>query len=262
MDKTVLALLIVSGAVNGWLWKRVADQERQLHSQEITSAQAKELRRKVQELESNALAAAKSVSSSAEISELARLRNEVGKLRQQLKGAQKPASATISWRRVPATADWSEKFAAATNELALREQHLEELSSHHEKLISSLADASAEQLDDLRRRAQSRQCMSNLKRIGLAARIWANDHDDKFPPDYVTMREELGTPKLLFCPASPGGPVTDWSQLNPAAVTYTWHGSTADEQKPESALTACPIHGHVGLADGSAQMTRSAGYLE
>jgi hypothetical protein len=124
-------------------------------------------------------------------------------------------------------------------------------------LISNLATASPQDLEDLKRRAQSRECMQNLKRIGLAARIWANDHNDKFPADYLTMREELQTPKILFCPAASGViAISDWSQLNPAAISYTWHGATAVEAKPDSVLTSCQIHDHLGMADGSAQATR------
>jgi hypothetical protein len=251
VKKAVLILLIFSLAANVWLWKRVAGQQHELAAR---ASAAEDLRKQVQELAQMVNATARTQPPSAEVSELARLRNEVGQLRSQLSSAPKPASPPTSWRRVPATADWSEKFAAATNELAESSKYIEELSSNHDLLISNLAAASPQALDDLKRRAQSRQCISNLKRIGLAARVWANENGDRFPPDYFTMREELATPAVLFCPAAPTAHPNDWSQLNPATVTYTWHGATADERRPESTLATCPIHGHFGIADGSVQM--------
>jgi hypothetical protein len=261
MTKTVFILLIASVAMNALLWKGLSDRQANVAALEARVADADELKRRLQELEDNSRKSTNATGAIGDVREMARLRNEIGRLRAQLDSASKPTPVSTSWRRVPATADWSEKFAAVTNELARQEIYLDELSSNHNRLISSLATASVEEMDDLKRRAQSRQCIGNLKRIGLAARIWANDHGSKFPPDYMTMREELETPRILFCPAATGAAATDWSHLSPATVTYTWHGLTADEREPNATLAACPIHGHIGLADGSAQATRQDSFL-
>jgi competence protein ComGC len=70
-------------------------------------------------------------------------------------------------------------------------------------------------------RALRIQCGSNLKQVGLATRVWAGDHGDKYPWEVVgtnggtvdfrsganawrhfeVMSNELSTPKVLFCPA-------------------------------------------------------------
>src|SRR3954463_8694946 len=34
-------------------------------------------------------------------------------------------------------------------------------------------------------RAQTISCVSNMKQVGLAARLWSNDHKDVFPPDFL-----------------------------------------------------------------------------
>lgn len=64
------------------------------------------------------------------------------------------------------------------------------------------------------------RCVNNLKQVGLAFRIWAEDHNGKFPmqvstndggamefvggPDtyriFQVMSNDLNTPKILFCP--------------------------------------------------------------
>src|SRR5262249_27220176 len=68
---------------------------------------------------------------------------------------------------------------------------------------AAAAKAGAVQEEDLfaaaKEKAQRIACVNNLKQIGLAARIWAADHRDVLPPDFVTMSNELSTPKLLIC---------------------------------------------------------------
>jgi hypothetical protein len=109
-------------------------------------------------------------------------------------------------------------------------------------------------MQQMKNEAQSVQCVSNLKQIGLAARIWANDHQNVFPPDFISMKDELGSPRILFCPADAAAiPVAEWSQLNPASVSYRFLNPNGNESDPTKLLTMCPIHGHVGLSDGRVQ---------
>ena len=120
---------------------------------------------------------------------------------------------------------------------------------------SELADAvklAPEQLQQLKEEAQSVQCVNNLKQIGLAARIWAKDHQNVFPPDFLSMKDELATPKILFCPADAAAlRVTEWSQVNPSSISYRFLNPNGNESDPTKLLTTCPIHGHTGLSDGS-----------
>ena len=70
-------------------------------------------------------------------------------------------------------------------------------------------------------KAQRISCTNNLKQVGLGFRIWANDHDGKFPMElsvtnggalenlasgdlvsaFEVVSNELNTPKILYCPA-------------------------------------------------------------
>jgi hypothetical protein len=69
------------------------------------------------------------------------------------------------------------------------------------------------------------------------------------------MHNELPSPKILVCPSDPGRiPVEDWQQFNPALVCYQYLLPNAPEAgDPARILAQCLIHGHVVLADGSAQ---------
>jgi len=68
-------------------------------------------------------------------------------------------------------------------------------------------------------KAQSISCVNNLKQMGLAAHIYASDHNDAFPPDFSTMKDQLNTPRVLICPAAPNHEISaslTWASFDPA----------------------------------------------
>ena len=226
-------ILALSLALNILLWSRLSSQSNQLKSAQSTVSEIDELRRQNQELQINRTSAPDSASANAR--ELARLRNEVGQLRKQ---AGEAAALRV---QAADAAQLRAQLAAATQNLARAE--------------SALADAvklSPEELQQVKEEAQSVQCVNNLKQIGLAARKWANDHQNVFPPDFISMKDELATPKILFCPADAAAiRVTEWSQLNPSSISYRFLNANGNENDPTKLLAECPIHGHVVLSDDS-----------
>lgn len=122
-------------------------------------------------------------------------------------------------------------------------------------------------------------CITQLKQIGLAFRLWAGDNNDRYPFNINTnaggtmelcargsdgfdasaaihfqvMSNELGSTKLLVCPGDfSRQPATDFRKLQTTNVTYVMRsGTNIDETNPEEILVRCPIHGHVCLCDGS-----------
>jgi hypothetical protein len=103
-------------------------------------------------------------------------------------------------------------------------------------------------------KAQRINCVSNMKQIGLAARMWSNDHNGKFPPDFHSMSNELASPKVLVCPgdSSKAKPM-NWSEFSPDNVSYEYLLPGYDEKngQPQTVVFQCPIHGNIGMADGS-----------
>lgn len=118
---------------------------------------------------------------------------------------------------------------------------------------SGLAPEELADLEKARERAMKIQCVNNMKQMGLAVRIWAGDNNDAFPPDIVCMSNELNTPKILVCPADTGRQVaTGFAAYTDANCSYEYFvGGTATD--PERVLFRCPIHGNIGLCDGSVQ---------
>lgn len=94
--------------------------------------------------------------------------------------------------------------------------------------------------EDFFNRASRVKCVNHLKQVGLAARLWANDHGDVLPADFNAMKAELNTEKITFCP---GDESTRYEILSPGA----------SEKHPEVVYSRCSIHNIVGLCDGSVQ---------
>jgi len=90
-------------------------------------------------------------------------------------------------------------------------------------------------------RANRINCVSNLKQIGIAYRLWEQDHDDKYPmavsitnggamelmergnvvAGFLVMSNELSTPKILWCPADTCRSWTaNFSTLNNSNISY------------------------------------------
>jgi len=102
-------------------------------------------------------------------------------------------------------------------------------------------------------------CVSNLKQVSLAMRMWSNDHGDKFPwsvstneggtmefvgtagvfRHFLATSNELTSPKVLSCPQdAQRTKVTSWDQLtNDAQHISYFVGLDADETKPWSILS-------------------------
>ena len=99
-------------------------------------------------------------------------------------------------------------------------------------------------------------CVSNLKQVGLAARMWANDNGEKFPwqvststngtmelvnglsvsPHFLVMSNEMNTPRILACPADAlRTKAFVFSEFDDKHLSY-FIGLDAEETKPQSIL--------------------------
>jgi hypothetical protein len=99
-------------------------------------------------------------------------------------------------------------------------------------------------------------CSSNLRQIGLAARIWSIDHNEVFPPDFRSMSNELGMTSVLICPSDKKKTeAANFEQFDPAKnVSYEYLVPNAREPDVmEKVAFRCPIHGNVALGDGTVQ---------
>jgi hypothetical protein len=116
-------------------------------------------------------------------------------------------------------------------------------------------------LQKAKSKAATINCVSNLKQMGLAARMYANNNKDRFPLNFISMSNELGTPKILTCNDDHvRTKMQSWADFNPTNVTYQFlaPGLIDDATNYSVAVFQCPIHGNVCYADGSVQQGQSS----
>ena len=132
--------------------------------------------------------------------------------------------------------------------------------------------------------AQSIRCVNNMKQIGVAFRIYAADHADRFPFNvpskeggtmelsamgadgfdrdaariFQVLSNELSTPSVLVCPADQSKqPAKEFQNLLAANVSYQVRsGTNLDETNPSEVLVRCPVHGNEVFCDGSVHQGR------
>ncbi len=144
-------------------------------------------------------------------------------------------------------------------------QELSSLQTENQRLLSgrkaaeSRTPLNSEPEDDpfeaARKEAQRAACVNNLKQIGLAARMWSNDHGDFLPSDFLTMSNELNSPRVLTCRGDTNrAAAVNWSAFGPGNVSYELLSPGISETKVSAVYVRCPIHNNVLLADGSVHM--------
>jgi hypothetical protein len=103
-------------------------------------------------------------------------------------------------------------------------------------------------------RAQTIACVNNMKQITIAARLYSIEHTNVFPSTFQEMKGELGSPRVLICPAEAskkGAGNIDWSNFNWADVSYELVAPGATDEDPTTVYVRCPVHENTGLIDGS-----------
>ena len=114
-------------------------------------------------------------------------------------------------------------------------------------LLPTLARGKAE--------AKGTMCINNLKQLGLALRMWANDNSGKFPwqldialggtldtPEWMdhfrVCSNEIVTPKILLCPMEKERqPAPNWGSIDGAEHVSYFAGLTADDRNPQTLLS-------------------------
>ena len=225
----------------------------------------------------------------AEAAQLARLRAENEALRARLDAARAvaaaPAEAPLHSLQDEELARWranaaeAARLRGATAELKDRLTNLPGLQAENQKLRAARA-ATVQAVTDTDLGAAAREqanrviCVNNLKQIGLAFRIWANDHNGRIARDFLSLTNELGnTPRILHCPSDSTPQLQSWDEVAAGRSSYQLPAAgrpqpdpaagagNAWDASPEEVLVICPHHHNVGLADGSVQSLSAAQFV-
>jgi hypothetical protein len=101
-------------------------------------------------------------------------------------------------------------------------------------------------------------CSNRLKQLGLAARIYASWHQDRFPTNFASLSNEITTPKALICPSdilrvTDGTTELTWANFRESKATYIIEKPGLEEGHPTEVFLRCGIHGWKVMGDGSVQ---------
>jgi hypothetical protein len=104
-----------------------------------------------------------------------------------------------------------------------------------------------------REEANRIKCASNLRQIGQAAFLYANDHGGQLPPDFPTLFQTADLyPEVFACPSSDAekatGPTTQQvaaSLLSGNHLSYAWTGAGLTTAAPADVILAFDLERHV-----------------
>ena len=136
--------------------------------------------------------------------------------------------------------------------------------------VAVMAGLTLPALAKAKSKAQAISSVTQLKQVGLAARIYANDHNDIFPPAENwcdTLKNELGSFKVLKAPADTSSgrcsyaynaklSRMDEGKINPGTVAFFETEGGWNQHGGRELLLPAPRQGGVyviGFADGSVQ---------
>ena len=121
-------------------------------------------------------------------------------------------------------------------------------------VLAILAAMMLPALSAAKRKAQIISSVNNLKQIGLATRIFSGDNSDRLPASFEEMKNELGTDKITYDPATG------------QRYTYLGGGQSLDSLKPDSviAYSALDEKGRCAVlfADGSVETASAQRFAE
>jgi len=165
-------------------------------------------------------------------------------------------------RKAVATREQDElvKLREKVAQLTAREQEIAIQQTENRRLRAEMSagetggEAEPDPFAQSQERAKRINCVSNLKQVGLALRMWQNEHGNLFPMDFQSASNEMNTPKILTCISDTGRQrARNWQEFDGSSVSYEFLNPGGSSSDPEAVLSRCPIHNNVGLSDGSVQ---------
>ena len=195
-----------------------------------------------------------------QISELCKEVEAIERTPAALTPGMEPAPAPASQEPLRNSGENLESLKQTVARLTAEVARLETLAVENEQLrqagagSAGLSDAEMADLKALQEQAFSTACINNLKQLGLSARLWAAENAGMYPPDILSMTNEMASPKILVCPADTRRQAAaSWASWSGAHCSYEHLAPSGSETEPQRVLFRCPIHGHLTLSDGSVE---------
>lgn len=100
-------------------------------------------------------------------------------------------------------------------------------------------------------------CRVKLGQIQICGSLWETDYNtNQMPPDFLTFKDELTTPKLLHCPLDTNHrEALRWTDFSESNVSYLIVPGVA--RNSTNVFVRCPYHHHAITAKGEIISERS-----
>ncbi len=94
----------------------------------------------------------------------------------------------------------------------------------------------------------------------VSTRLWPDEHGGHLPSDFLSMSNELATPRILICPGDHSRKGAEgWVGFGPQHCSYEILAPGVTKTDTNTVFLRCPIHGYVGYVDD--RLLDSAGRL-
>ena len=95
-------------------------------------------------------------------------------------------------------------------------------------------------------------CGNYMSSICFAATLWAEDNNKHMPSDFLSMSNELCTPRILICPGDHSRQAaTNWASFTATNSSYAIIAPMVSENDTNTAYLRCNIHtNHLGYVCG------------
>jgi hypothetical protein len=106
-------------------------------------------------------------------------------------------------------------------------------------------------LPRLKRHTEIVTCSNQMHSVLFAATmLWPEEHNGHLPCDFVSMSNELSTPKILVCPGDRlRHAASNWSSLTTNTCSYEMTAPGVSKTETNRVFMRCIIYGTAGYAD-------------
>lgn len=102
-----------------------------------------------------------------------------------------------------------------------------------------------------KRRVEQEDCSSRMYGVLCAAVLWSADNGGRLPSDFLSMTNELSTPKILVCPGDRLHQMaTSWASFTTNNSSYEIVAPGIYKTDTNVVFLRCKFHGYVGYSDG------------
>jgi hypothetical protein len=108
-------------------------------------------------------------------------------------------------------------------------------------------------LDSAKSKTQEILCVNNLRQVGLAVQMYAQDNKDEFPKTVTQLAPYLGTSKVLVCPSDPALKAESLDAKDFSKTSYVVTLEGASQTNLTKVIARCPVHNNTLTGDAAVQ---------